>query len=97
MREIKLTVDEAKALINKNMNGFEDFAYEFKSDNTGLIVYDYTRDRRNTRDTTILVPFSVQELNEIRKYQEKLISDIFDRSDIEQELGLREFVSNVVI
>ena len=97
MREIKLTVDEAKALINRIMYGSNNYSHDFMKDDSGLLVYDYTRERGNTRDTTIFVPFSKQELKEIREYQEKLRSDIFDRSDIEQELDLREFVSNVVI
>ena len=96
MREIKLTVDEAKRLISANFYGHEDFRYELDLDTNRFIIHDETDSYRNS-DSIMYVSFKTREMVPLIDHQQDTKIKVSKESDLEQESSLRKFVSNVVI
>ena len=97
MREIKLTVEEAKRLITNNFNGHTDFKYDLNTENNALLIYDYTEGRDKVRNNVLLVKFKTREMIELIDHKTDLQFKQLNESDVTQEAKLIEFVSKVII
>ena len=95
MREITLTVDEAKKIITNNANEEMDFIYHLDLSENKLLIYDNTENGIRVRDRDLFAKFKTREMIELIDHKGDLKLKKLNEADLVQETKLKEFVGKV--